>query len=178
MINELLKGAIPQSVHTEEWLSWYRGEVFGFHNYRVYNGTNYLEMRRKTLQMAKKVCEDWANVLFNERCTITVDNNEVLQEVLNNTNFWVKANEAVEKSFALGYGALVVNVVGLRVGEVTGHVDKSSAKVEVDFVNKMKCYPLTVHNKQVIECGFVARNSDGNERVDTPQKPARKLCDI
>ncbi|HPW95897.1 MAG TPA: phage portal protein [Paludibacteraceae bacterium] len=161
MINDLLKGAIPQSVHTEEWLSWYRGEVFGFHNYRVYNGTNYLEMRRKTLQMAKKICEDWANVLFNERCTITVDNNEVLQEVLNNTNFWVKANEAVEKSFALGYGALVVNVVGLRVGEVTGRVDKSSAKVEVDFVNKMKCYPLTVHNKQVIECGFVARNSDG-----------------
>lgn len=161
MISDLLHGAIPQSAHTEEWLSWYRGEVFGFHNYRVYNGTNYLDMRRKSLQMAKKICEDWANLLFNERCTITVQNNDVLQNILNDTNFWVKANEGIEKSFALGYGALIVNVVGLQVGKNTGRVNRNNAKIEIDFINKLKCYPLIVRNKQVIECGFVAKNSDG-----------------
>ena len=52
------------------WRSWYEGEVPHFHSYRVYNGQKRVLCRRAGLGMAKKVCEDWANLLMNERVRI------------------------------------------------------------------------------------------------------------
>ena len=97
-----------KSIFTSDWLDWYRGKVRGFHNYRLYNGNNEVEIERKSLQMAKQVCETWANLLLNERCDIVLGNDEdkkLLDEILMDTNFWVKGNEGIEKSFALSYGA-------------------------------------------------------------------------
>ena len=77
VIRDLIKKQIPtQSVQPKVWLSWYRGEVNDFHNYRIYNGETYLPMKRKTLQMAKQVCETWANLLLNERCDIIMPDND------------------------------------------------------------------------------------------------------
>ena len=120
-VNQIIKsiyGAgkiIPsKSVRINQWLSWYRGNVYGFHNYRMYNGSEYVEAERKSMGMTKQICETWANLLMNERCDIIVpdDAKEKLDEIFNHTNFWLKANEGIEKSFALGMGAMVVNVKG------------------------------------------------------------------
>ena len=62
-----IKKTLPKkSMFAKDWLSWYRGKVRGFHNYRIYNGTNALELERKTLCMPKFICESWANLLMNE----------------------------------------------------------------------------------------------------------------
>ena len=133
IIRKITKKDVPmKSIHAKDWLSWYRGEVKNFHNYRIYNGDNYLQLRRKTMQMAKQVCETWANLLLNERCDIILPDKdkEVYNEILNDTNFWLKANEGVEKSFALGLGALIMNVNNVEVGEKTNIVrptDKSAS---------------------------------------------------
>lgn len=91
------------------WLAWYQGYVKGLHDYRYYNGVEYIQARKATLGMAKLVCEDWANLLLNERVQVSVDDgwSERLQEILTAQKWWMKANQTVELAFAMGTGAFV-----------------------------------------------------------------------
>ncbi|HBF64464.1 MAG TPA: hypothetical protein DDW34_00345, partial [Clostridium sp.] len=54
---------------------------------------------RKTLGMAKKVCEDWANLELNEKVSIVIDNqsiNNAVHDVLEDNNFRIKGNQLLE----------------------------------------------------------------------------------
>lgn len=161
---ELIAGKTipPDTKYMDVWASWYRGEVQDFHNDRIYNGDNYIDIRRKSLGMGKQVCESWANLLMNERCDIIVPDKqkEILDAILNESNFWVKINEGVERSFALGLGAVIVNVGGLEIGERSQVIKKDKAKITIEFVNRYKITPLTVENKNIVECAFTSVNSD------------------
>jgi A118 family predicted phage portal protein len=145
------------------WMSWYRSFVEGFHSYLQYNGVGeYIPMRRKSLHMAKHVCESWANLLANEKCGITIPEpqNALLQNVLKATNFKGKLPGAIEKSFALSIGALVQSVIGMKRGNNSGLVDVSTAQVKIDFVNETKIIPITIEDRIITECAFVVKNSD------------------
>lgn len=158
-----IKKPLPKkSIYAKDWLSWYRGKVIGYHNYRIYNGANYLDLTRKTLGMPKFICESWANLLMNERCDIVLPDaeKEKLDKILYETNFWQKANDGIEKSFALGIGALVVGITDLRIGESSGAVDTSESKIEINFVNETKIFPITIKNRNVTECAFVTQGTD------------------
>ena len=158
-----IKKPLPKkSIYAKDWLSWYRGKVIGYHNYRIYNGANYLDLTRKTLGMPKFICESWANLLMNERCDIVLPDKEKekLDKILYDTNFWQKANDGIEKSFALGIGALVVGITDLMIGENSGAVDTTESKIEINFVNETKIFPITIKNRNVIECAFVTQGTD------------------
>lgn len=155
------------SSYIDNWLEWYTGNVKSFHNYRVYNGKKHISMKRLTLNMAKRVCEDWANLLLNEKTDITVDDKhsqEVLHKALADCKFWQKGNEGIEKSFALGIGAFVVVVDGIGVNEDGNLVDKSKAKAKVKFVNGTKIIPITFEDEEITECAFTNVNS-GNTYI-------------
>lgn len=155
------------SSYIDNWLEWYTGNVKSFHNYRVYNGKKHISMKRLTLNMAKRVCEDWANLLLNEKTDITVDDKhsqEVLHKALVDCKFWQKGNEGIEKSFALGIGAFVVVVDGIGVNEDGNLVDKSKAKAKVKFVNGTKIIPITFEDEEITECAFTNVNS-GNTYI-------------
>ena len=67
---------LPSSFYGKiaEWESWYNGNVKRFTFYRVYTGRGcYSRCKRHSLGMAKKVCEDMADLLLNERVTIVLD---------------------------------------------------------------------------------------------------------
>ena len=95
-----------------KWKSWYRGNVNDFHTYNIKttNGKT-VSKKRLSLQMAKKVAEDWATMLWNEEVTMTIQNderlNDMVQDVLEENNFRVEMGGLIEKSFALGTGALI-----------------------------------------------------------------------
>lgn len=74
-LNELGYTTIPESFYSKvaEWKSWYQGNVKGFHNYRVRNGESMVNCKRYSLGMGKKLCEDWANLLMNEKVQITLE---------------------------------------------------------------------------------------------------------
>ena len=163
IISKHYKGDMPKtSSYVQEWLSWYRGDVMGFHQYQLYNGDEWMNVKRKTLQMAKQISETWANLLLNERCDIVVPeaSKELFDSILNENNFWVKGNEGVELSFALSLGAFVVNVKDLRVGTRSRIVDKTYASITIDFIDITKIKPLKIENKRITECAFVSENSD------------------
>ena len=78
---------LPQldNMKIEEYASWYAGKVDSFHTYRIYNGDRSIELEKKSLQMPKKVCEDWADILANEKLEITLANdkdNKVISQIL------------------------------------------------------------------------------------------------
>ena len=56
--------------HIHEWLDWYQNDVEKFHHYSLYNGMVMTKQDRYKLGMAKTVCEDWANLLLNEKVAI------------------------------------------------------------------------------------------------------------
>ena len=150
------------SEHIANWLEWYTSNAKTFHNYSIYNGKKPVNMKRLTLSMGKRVCEDWANLLFNEKTDITVSDahsQEVLHRTLADCKFWRKGNEGVEKSFALGMGAFVTVVDGIGINEDGTLADNSRAKVKVKFVNATKMTPLTFEDEEITECAFVNVNS-------------------
>lgn len=137
--------------HILEWLEWYQNDVEKFHKYKVFNGVVTKEEERYKLGMAKKVCEDWANLLLNEKVAIKAGNYEKrLQEVLDNNNFLVRANQLIEMAFALGTGAIVEYLDG--------------EEVMIDYIRADMIYPLSWDNGYITECAFGSvRVIDGKE---------------
>ena len=55
------------------WRNWWRGFHKPFHEYTEVNGKSRIKRKLFTLKMAKKVCEDWASILLNEKTQIVID---------------------------------------------------------------------------------------------------------
>lgn len=145
------------------WKSWYDGEVKDFHSYTVWNGIEELECHRYSVNMGKKVCEDWANLLMNERVNITLEGKreqEFVDAILANNNWEVKANESQERKAAVGTIAYVPIVEEMGVDPDTAEV-KDTGKIHINYVTAANIYPLTWDNGVIRECAFVSR-----KRVD------------
>ena len=69
------------------WKSWYRGNVNDFHYYnmKMADGTT-KRCERLTLNMPKKVCEDYAKLLWSEKVQIRLDNKANTEQLLNILN--------------------------------------------------------------------------------------------
>ena len=146
------------------WTKWYKGKVPSFHRYYVYNGQKKIYKDRKSMKMAKQVCEDWASLLMNEKVKIVVSSQEQMDKMLMDLDFWNKANEAVEKGFALSMCALVIDISGLEI-EVdkfgNGYVSSTeNAKIELTTHTASHIVPITWENGQCVECGFVTEDTD------------------
>lgn len=126
----------------DEWLDWYQGDVKDFHAYSVYNGIQKVGVRRASLQMAKCIAEDWANLLLNERVVIHASSfQNRLEELLQKNRFTVRGNQLIELAFALGTGAFV---------EYLG----SDGEPVIDCIRADLVHPLAWDNGVVTECAF------------------------
>lgn len=98
------------SDHIATWKSWYKGDVRGFHDYRVWNGVQDVAVRRSSMQLGKSMCEALANLLFNEKCTIAIDDvptDAYIKGVFDDNNVYVKLNESQERKSAFGTMAYI-----------------------------------------------------------------------
>ena len=139
-----------------KWKSWYNGNVKDFHTYSVWNGTTMQDCHRYSVGMAKKVCEDWADLLLNEKVKITLEGEAeqtFVDEVLEANNFRVKGNEMQEKKAALGTAAYVLRVAGAELNEATGEI-KGAGQLKIDYCTAPHIHPLSWENGRVIECAF------------------------
>lgn len=130
----------------ETWKTWYEGKVSSFHDYSVYNGIKHIGRERASLNMAARVCEDWADLLLNEKVKISTDNkvfNDKLAGVLEANGFYPDANRLVELTFALGTGAFVA------------YLDADD-EVVIDYIRADMIYPITVSGGRVVECAFAS----------------------
>lgn len=129
----------------DTWKAWYDGYDEGFHKYNIYNGVQMVGMTKRTLHMAKFICEDWANLLLNERVKITCASSlqERIDGILRANHFTERANRLIEHAFALGTGAFV---------EFLG----ADGVPFVDYVTADHIYPLAWRGDEITSCAFAS----------------------
>lgn len=160
---------VPESFYTTIgiWKSWYEGEVKSFHMYKVFNGQKQVQCRRYTMGMAKKVSEDWANLLMNEKVKITLDGKaeqEFFDSVCQENNFLVKSSEMQEVKSAIGTVAYVPRIVGAMVNPETGFVSGNAESIKLDYCTAENIFPLSWENGTVKECAFSTSLTAKNEK--------------
>lgn len=142
----------------KNWESWYKGKVSKFHTYYIYNGQTKVKREKKSIQGAKKVCEDWADLLFNEKVYMNLqdeENTNKLYELLKKNKGTTLINQGVEKTFALGTGAFVTSVNNMEFDEENNILNVEKSNVKLEFVTANKIYPLSWDNTGIKECAFV-----------------------
>ena len=150
-IKDAVKGYFKQ------WKSWYVGNVKNFHNYFIYNGRNKVNQKRFTMNMAKEISEDWSDILWSEKCKISMadeKSQEQFDDLVNELDLYALINQSIEQSGALGTIGTVVSVYDIKQNEDTMILDVSDAKTRVDVVDFEWIYPLTWTNKEITECAF------------------------
>lgn len=130
----------------EVWKSWYKGNVDDFHYYKVQMADgSVVTCERLTMNMAKKISEDFAKLIWSEKVQIKLDTDiktAQLWSVLDNkkNNFSSVFPNFIEKSFALGGGALVE------------YLDKD--EVRIDYITADNFIPYMQENEKIT--GFIA----------------------
>lgn len=150
-----------------EWKSWYAANVRNFHRYKIYNGKSHITCKRLSLGMAKKLSEDIADLLLNERVQITIQDpstHEFVMGVLDANNFSVMGNTCQERKAYTGTVAYVPyldNVEVNELGEVIGQ-----GQVKINYVSASDIYPLSWCNGGISECAFVFHKTIGTKKYE------------
>lgn len=108
--------------------------------------------------MGKKVAEDWANLLMNEKVKITLEGQkeqEFFDSVCESNNFEEKANECQEMKAGLGTVAYVARLTGVMAREENGVV-LGGGEINIDYVNATNIFPISWSNGITAECAFSA----------------------
>ena len=96
----------PYYARIAEWDSWWRGFHRPFHEFAEGTASG-PPVRRQLyrMNMAKKICEDWASLLLNDRVSVTVGDecgNTFVHGIFSSSDFMTNANRLIEKAFAVG----------------------------------------------------------------------------
>ena len=143
--------------YIEQWKSWYSGDVKDFHNYFIYNGQRKVNKKRYTLNMAKEISEDWADILWSEKCEISLKDEksqEQFDELIDSLDLYTTITQAIEKSGALGTEVAVVSAYDIIKNEDGMTLDVSNAKTRVNLVDVDWIFPLSWDNTGITECAF------------------------
>lgn len=138
------------------WKSWYMSNVRKFHRYKIYNGKEHVTCRRLSLGMGKKLSEDMADLLLNEKVKITIEDkvtSEFVKDVLKKNNFTVLGNDYQERKAYTGTVAYVPYLDNVEIdedGNITG-----DGNVKINYVSAQNIYPLSWSNGYISECAFV-----------------------
>ena len=167
-LNKKLKTNISTEYYSDirTWRAWWEGYVDEVHSYREL-GVDKSPRKRKLyrLQMAKRVCEDWAALLLNEKTSLAVEHpgsslflqgEDGTGGALGANNFWAEGNELIEKAFALGTGALVARAEGAKVNDKGAVVPDQNCKAGIEYVEALNIIPLSVSKSKITECAFVS----------------------
>lgn len=138
------------------WDSWYRANVEKFHEYRVYHGASHYERcHRRSLGMAKKLCEDLSDLLLNERVKVTIKDQATaafVDSVLEDANFTVQGNEYQERKAACGTVAYVPYLTNMILDDQGAVL---SADIKIDYVVAKNIFPVAWENSRITEVVFV-----------------------
>lgn len=139
----------------DEWISWYNSNVRQFSTYKVYSGRGTSKRcRRKSMGMAKKLSEDIADLLLNERVMITLEDEptqEFVQRVLDNNSFLVMGNDYQERKAYSGTVAYIPYLYNAIIREDGTIAD---GKIGINYVDAKNIYPVSWNNGMVTECIF------------------------
>ena len=139
----------------EEWLQWYKGYVPTFHKYKMkVNGIN-KSFERKTLNLAKKFCEDMAKLLWTEKTTISLDNDEKTKALWN-------ILDSKENSFTVNFGNFIERTLAIGTG-VTVEYQDETGKILIDYIDGNMVIPYKYTNSYISGLVTVSRMNEGKK---------------
>lgn len=173
ILNKELGANIPSNYYTriEEWRQWWAGYVKSFHQFRETTDTGRKKARDLySMKMAKKLCEDWAAYLLNEKTEITADDEASAAFLLGDEtdqgeggvfgqiNFWSEANALVEKAFYSGTGAFVMKLDGMTAtdGEAVASGD---AEIRMEYLPAQCIIPISIKYHKITEVAFASETT-------------------
>lgn len=155
--------------YIKQWRAWWRGFYKPFHSYQELGVSNAPVQRELyKMGMAKRVCEDWASILLNEKTQLKIEDAassafiqgdkdaQGIGGVLGYNNFWSEANELVEKAYGYGTGAFVLRAENAKVNQKGDIVADAECKVGIEYLDAMAIVPLSVEKNKVTEAAFVS----------------------
>lgn len=144
------------------WKEWYENNVPKFHEYHDQTGT------KRTLHkmgMAKRICEDWASILYTERDNI-VCQNENNQKFIDEKFKKLKFNDIlptnIENAF---WSGTVATIIRIKNAIITKNNIIANEKTEVELINMTanQIIPLLTDNGKIKSVSFVSETYiDGN----------------
>ena len=150
-------GQSPMYGHIARWDSWWRGHCRSFHDYYEHNPAGGAVKRSLyRMNMAKKICEDWAALLLNDRCGFLVEDDagdSFVRAAFEENDFFTRANQLVERAFAVGTGAVILRIRGRAENGVLTPIGSG---VEMEWVDGAHIIPLSVRNGEITEAAFVS----------------------
>lgn len=135
------------------WMQWYRGDVNDFHYYnaKLVDGTN-CQIERRTLNMPKKVCEDFSNLLWSKRAEIKLDNKK------NTEKLW-KVLDSKENNFSMNFPAFLEKEYAL--GTMVTVEYKKNDKTIIDYIDGDIVLPYKYTNSYINGIITISRNTEG-----------------
>lgn len=134
---------------------WYRGDVNNFHHYnaKLVNGT-VVTKERRTLNMPKKVCEDFSKLEWSEKVEIKLDNED-------STDKLHKVLESKENDFSFNFPIFLENIYALGT-MVTVEYTKNG-KTIIDYIDGDVILPYKYTNSYIYGIVTVSRTIEGTD---------------
>ena len=151
------------------WQAVYKGYYKAWHEVPIATIKNPKGKTRtmSTMNAGKMACSQMARYVWNERCSISVSMegredaeedplDEYLQEVLCKNRFWQSFGDLLEKSFALGGGALKEWV---EIPKDENGNDIGEGKVKIGYTMASQFVPTAWDNSRVKAGIFISREA-------------------
>jgi A118 family predicted phage portal protein len=115
--------------------------------------------RRRSLGMAKRVCEDWAGFLWTENASIEAggDAEQAFLDTVFGEDFTERIAQDIEVSFAKGTGAIEILVDDLTMNMATGEmILGQGGDIDLGFVPAECIIPLKWNRGEIEEVAFIS----------------------
>lgn len=164
------------------WKKWWQGYVPDFHKYYLKaDGSQVKTLKRKQMRMAKKVCEDWADLLLNDKTRIIIggseDNESLVKStqafisgddieqsggVFGDSKFWKAGNKAVEREYSQGTVCFYIQLEKptLRAGQLSAE----SVRIKV-IKDALMIIPLTYDDEDISEIALASTHIIRGEEI-------------
>ena len=135
--------------------SWYRGNVNDFHYYNVHLANGQTKRKeRATMNMGKKLCEDFSKLEWSEKVEIKLDNDENTKRLLTVLN-------SKENSFQTNFPIFLESIYALGTG-VTVEYQKDGKNV-IDYIDGDVVLPYKFTNSYIYGLVTVSRFVEGTK---------------
>lgn len=144
------------------WRDWWKGCYPPFHLYPTMDGQTQSHVRR-SLCMAKRVCEDWAAMLFHDALRIAVadpSSSVFLQGdgsqtgILGENEFWTKGRTLLEQALCTGRGAVVLHLRNPSLSQDHVIQPSSDCQIELGYYAADQIIPMSWEEGKLREAAF------------------------
>ena len=147
----------------ESWESWYKNDV-EFHQYRDSYGKT---RQMYSLGMAKRLCEDWASIIYTEKDEIITDkkqNKTFVKEFIEKVKLNKEIPRAIEKSAWSGTCAVIIRLKNIKVDGNGRLIPTDKTDFDLVKISAKNIIPLRIEHDKIIDVAFVSEETEGDNK--------------